>query len=282
MGVRGLYHYCKEFLKPPELKNYRIGVDVSSLLYRFHGDFEKIYEFLKPMLQNKLIFIFDGKAPKYKEKELEIRKVAREIADNRIKILKDSLDNISNTETIMLINKRINDLEYDSWTLSYEVKQEFKKFLYSKKLIYIKSIAEADSLLIDLYYHNYIDAVLSSDMDYLVAGINILYIPVKNVLKQVTLSEILEYEELNLEQFKEVSVLMGIDNNRIFVVDDFSLAASFIRHYGCIKIMKEKMSHLFSDIIDIYEVKKRYYYTKNINTYLKPEHIVRLEEFDEK
>jgi hypothetical protein len=46
--------------------------------------------------------------------------------------------------------------------------------------------------------------------------------------------------------------------------------------------MKEKMPNLFSDIIDIYEVKKRYYYTKNIRTYLKAEHILRLEEFDEK
>ena len=282
MGVRGLYHYVKEFLRDPDFKTYRIGVDVSSLLYRFHGDFEKIYEFLRPMLNNKLLFVFDGKAPKYKEQELEIRKVARDIADNRIKMLKDSLESITNAETILLIQKRIKDLEFDSWNLSYEVKQEFKKFLYSKKLTYIKSTGEADSLLIDLYYHNYIDAVISNDMDYLVAGVNILFIPVKNFLKQVTLREILDHEELNLEQFKEVAVLMGSDNNKIFVVDDFGIAASFIRHYGCISIMKEKMAHLFSDIIDIYEVKKRYYYTKNVRTYLKPEHVLRLEEFDEK
>ena len=282
MGVRGLYHYVKEFLKPPDYKNHRIGIDVSSLLYRFHGDFEKIYEFLKPMLNNKLLFVFDGKAPKHKEQELHIRKAARGAADNRIQMLKDSLKDISNTETILLIQKRINDLEFDNWSLGYEMKQEFKKFLYSKKLTYIKSVGEADSLLIDLYYHNYIDAVISNDMDYLVAGIDTLYIPVKNVLKQVSLKEILDHEELNLEQFKEVALLMGIDNNRIFVVDDFALAASFIRHYGCISIMKEKMPHLFSDIIDIYEVKKRYYYTKNVRTYLKPEHLLRLEEFDEK
>ena len=103
MGVRGLYHYVKEFLKPPDYKNYRVGIDVSSLLYRFHGDFEKIYEFLTPLLKNKLIFVFDGKAPKYKERELQIRKAAKDIAENRIKMLKDSLQTVSNTETISLI-----------------------------------------------------------------------------------------------------------------------------------------------------------------------------------
>jgi 5'-3' exonuclease len=277
MGVRGLYHYIKAFLKPPDYENHRIGIDVSSLLYRFHGDFEKIYEFLTPLLKNKLLFVFDGKAPKYKERELQIRKVAKEIADNRIELLKDSLKTIVNQETISIIKKRIQDLELENYTPSYEVKQNFKKFLYSKNLTYIKSSGEADSLLVDLYYHNYIDAVVSNDMDYLVSGVKILYVPVKNILKQVNLNEILEHEELNLEQFKEVSVLMGIDNNRIFVVDDFGIAASFIRHYGCISIMKEKMPHLFSDIIDVLEVKKRYNYTKNINTYLKVEHKDRLE-----
>ena len=279
MGVRGLFHYCKEYLKPPEFKDYRIGVDVSSLLYRFHGDFEKIYTFLTPMLQNTLIFVFDGKAPKYKENELEIRKLSRTIADKRIQMLKDTLTNIVNLETQTLIQKRIHDLEFDNWLLSYETKQEFKKFLISKNLTYVKSSSEADSLLIDLYYHNYIDAVLSSDMDYLVAGVNILYVPVKGVLTQVTLKDILMFEDINLEQFKEVALLMGVDNNTIFSADDFSIATAFIRHYGCIDIMKEKIPYLFTNNINLYEIKKRYMPTKNVCTYLKPEHKDRLEKF---
>ena len=127
-------------------------------------------------------------------------------------------------------------------------------------------------MLIDLYYHGVIDAVLSNDMDYLVAGINIMYIPVKGDLKEINLKEILEFEELNIEQFREVSILMGIDNNRIFVCDDFSIAASFIRHYGSINMMKEKQENLFSDTVDISSIKRRYYPSKNILTYLKPDH----------
>lgn len=272
MGVRGLYHYCKEFLKPPDFKNYKIGIDVSSLLYRFHGDFEKIYSFLNPLLKNKLIFVFDGKAPEYKDKELEIRRTAKELSNIRIKTLKDSLNDSLDSETFKLISSRIEQLEKENWYLTYETKQNFKIFLKSKNLTYVKSLVEADTLLIDLYYNGYIDAVLSNDMDYLVGGIQTLFVPVKGILKEISLKEILEYEEINIEQFREAAILMGIDNIRIFVVDDFSIASSFIRHYGCIQIMKEKQNHLFSDIIDISEIKKRFHYSKNIYTNLKPEH----------
>lgn len=272
MGVRGLYTYCKPILKPPDFKDYAIGIDVSSLLYRFYGDFEKIYEFLKPMLKNKLLFVFDGKAPKYKDHELEIRKAVRTIADKRIEMLKISLNENLNFETQKLISSRIKQLELENWYLTYQIKQDFKKFLKSKNLVYVKSNVEADTLLIDLYYNGIIDSVLSNDMDYLVAGVQILFVPVKGVLKQISLKEILEFEEINIEQFREAAILMGIDNVRIFSVDDFSIAASFIRHYGCIQIMKEKQNHLFNDIIDISEIKKRFHPSKNIYTNLKAEH----------
>lgn len=279
MGVRGLYHYCKVFLKPPDIKNYRIGIDVSSLLYRFHGNFNDIYKFLTPILNNKLIFVFDGKSPEYKTQEILIRKQAKEISTNRLELLKKTYNETENKETKELILKRINELEKENWYLTYETVQDFKKYLYSKGLKYIKSISEADNLLIDLYYHGVIDAVLSNDMDYLVAGINIMYIPVKGNLKEINLKEILEFEELNIEQFREVSILMGIDNNRIFVCDDFSIAASFIRHYGSINMMKEKQENLFSNTIDISNIKQRYYPSKNILTYLKPDHKEVLDEF---
>jgi hypothetical protein len=179
----------------------------------------------------------------------------------------------------VLINNRIKQLELENWHLTYQIKQDFKLFLKSKDLVYVKSVVEADTLLIDLYFNGYIDAVLSNDMDYLVAGVNNLFVPVKAVLKEISLDKILNYEELNIEQFREAAILMGIDNNRIFVVDDFSVAASFIRHYGCISVMKEKQLHLFSDIIDIVDLKKRFYPSKNIYTNLKPEHKHILDKF---
>jgi 5'-3' exonuclease len=280
MGVRGLYHYCKEFLKPPDFKNNKIGIDVSSLLYRFHGDCDKIYDFLKPLLNNKLIFVFDGKAPEYKDKELEIRRTAKEFSEIRINKLKESLTSDLDEETYKLIQNRVKQLELENWSLTRNIREEFKTFLKKHNLLYIKSIVEADTLLIDLYFNGYIDAVLSNDMDYLVAGIETLLVPVKGVLKEISLNEILEHEEINIEQFRETAILMGIDNIRIFVVDDFSIAASFIRHYGSIQIMREKQNHLFSNIIDITEIKKRFHPSKNVYTHLKEEHKSKLDTFN--
>jgi 5'-3' exonuclease len=280
MGVRGLYHYCKEFLKPPDFKNNKIGIDVSSLLYRFHGDCDKIYDFLKPLLNNKLIFVFDGKAPEYKDKELEIRRTAKEFSEIRINKLKESLTSDLDEETYKLIQNRVKQLELENWSLTRNIREEFKTFLKKHNLLYIKSIVEADTLLIDLYFNGYIDAVLSNDMDYLVAGIETLLVPVKGGLKEISLNEILEHEEINIEQFRETAILMGIDNIRIFVVDDFSIAASFIRHYGSIQIMREKQNHLFSNIIDITEIKKRFHPSKNVYTHLKEEHKSKLDTFN--
>jgi hypothetical protein len=278
MGVRGLYHYCKNFIKNPQIEDKRIGIDASSLLYRFQGDCNKIYNFLGPLLNNKLIFVFDGKAPEYKDKELEIRRTAKEFAAIRIQKLKESLNLNLDKETYNLIKSRIEQMEVENWYLTYDIKQEFKKFLRTKNLSYVKSTVEADTLLIDLYYNGCIDAVLSSDMDYLVAGIQTLYLPVKGILKEISLNEILEYEEINTEQFREAAILMGVNNIHLFA-GDFSIAASFIRHYGCIKIMKEKQSQLFGDIIDITEIKKRFYPSKNIYTHLKAEHKNTLDTF---
>ena len=113
MGVRGLYHYCKPFIKPLCIENIeeRVGIDASSILYRFQGDFDKIYEILKPFDTTKLLFVFDGKAPKYKEKELILRKHVKDTADIRINKLKESLNEELNNETRSLIVERIAQLE---------------------------------------------------------------------------------------------------------------------------------------------------------------------------
>jgi len=275
MGVRGLYSYCKKYLKNinPN-KDIRIGVDVSSLLYRFHGDFEKIYKFLTPLLENKLIFVFDGKAPKYKEKELEVRAQTKNLAEQKIMLLKESLKQNLNEETRTLIESRIYELVLENWSLNYNTLQDFKTFLKSKNLIYIKSNSEADYLLVDLYYNNYIDAILSNDMDYLVSGVDILYLNVNGILKEINLYEILYTEDINLEQFRDVAVLAGIDNVKYMDIDDVDRAISYIRHYGSIQNMNNKYNKFFNNLNyqEIIETKKRYVPTKNINTYLKVEH----------
>lgn len=275
MGVRGLYHYCKKYLHNPIYnKNLRIGIDSSSLIYKFHGNFDEMYKFLHPILQNKLLFVLEGKAPEYKSHEIVIRKQAKEVSNSRLQLLRKAYEETTQVEAKEMIMKRIIELEKDSFTITYDIMQNFKKFLKNKNLKYVKSTSEADCLLIDLYYANIIHVVLSNDMDYLVAGIQHMYIPRNNSIQELYLNNILEFEEINAEQFKEVSILAGIDNNRIIVLDDIHQCISFIRHYGSIQSMISFQPSLFTIPYDDYiiSIKKRYYPNKDYRTYLKDEH----------
>ena len=69
---------------------------------------------------------------------------------------KEKIENFKNwlksdicEETKEMFRKQIKELEYDSWTMSNEVRNEFKDYLISKNYSFIKSIQEADAVLID-------------------------------------------------------------------------------------------------------------------------------------
>jgi len=287
MGVRGLFYYTKIYQKPIENENHlgkqlRIGIDTLCLLYRFHGDIEKIFTFLKPILHHKLLFVFDGKAPDTKIEEVQKRKDSVNALQEKIIILKEWLKSDISDEIKKSLKKRIEKLEYDSWTVTYEIRQEFKNYLKENSYAFVKSNQEADAVLIDLYYAKYIDIVLSQDMDFLIAGVERLWTISNNSLKEIQLKEILDCEEINKEQFKEVAILSGIDNIKICTIDDVTDAIQLIRHYGSIEsiiIHKENYIEL-PNVNYVRDIKKRFYPNrqeplKNV----KDEHIVFLQPF---
>ena len=286
MGVRGFYHYSKGFQK--EINNkieYRVGIDALSLLFKYHGDIKKIFDFLKPILHNKLLFVFDGKAPESKTNEIQKRKKSHDKIQEKIQYFKDWLKADINEETKKMFRENIEKLEYDSWMLTYEIRETFKNYLILNNYTFIKSIQEADAVLIDLYYSNYIDIILSNDMDFLIAGIEQLWISEKDTIKEILLQDILNHEEINKEQLKEVAILCGIDNNHICNIDDVSKAINMIRHYGSIESIiihnKDKnISIVLPNDNYISNVKKRYYPNK-IEPFInvKLEHIMYLEQF---
>lgn len=286
MGVKGFYHYSKPYQKNLDLTNeYRVGIDALSLLYKFRGDLKKIFDFLKPILNQKLLFVFDGKAPESKQEELQKRKRSIDAIQEKIHILKITYYSTDNEETKQILKNEIQKLEYSSWKVTYEIREEMKTYLIEHNYRFVKSNQEADDVLINLYYANYIDVVLSSDMDFLIAGIDILWVPEKNEIREIHLKDILEEEEINKEQLKEVAILCGIDNNRICIMDDVSYAMQLIRHYGSIEsIMKYKEN--FISLLNpnyIRDVKKRYYPNKEDPfIHVKEEHKEFLNEFKPK
>ena len=283
MGVRGFYNYSKKFQHiVPNDKEYRVGVDTLSLLYKFHGDITKIFDFLKPILHNKLLFVFDGKAPESKSEEIQKRKRSIDSIQEKIDSFKDWLKADIDEKIKEMFKKEIEKLEYSSWTMSYEVRKSFKDYLIENNYTFIKSDQEADAVLIDLYYANYIDVVLSSDMDFLIAGIDVVWIPEKNEIREVVLNDILQVEEINKEQLKEVGILCGIDNTLICDIESPSIAMNFIRHYGSIESITDHCKNMIylPNNNFIRDIKKRYYPNKLepfIN--IKKEHLEFLEEF---
>jgi 5'-3' exonuclease len=283
MGVRGFYNYSRKFQHSIRNdKTYRIGVDSLSLLYKFHGDIEKIFNFLKPILHHKLLFVFDGKAPESKSIEIQKRKRSIDSIHEKILQIKMMLNTNIDEQTKQMLQKDVEKLEYNSWTMSYEVRKSFKDYLIEKEYVFVKSNQEADAVLIDLYYANYIDIVLSSDMDFLIAACEVVWIPEKHEIKEIVLEDILKFEEINKEQLKEVALLCGIDNTPIWDIDSVSIAMNYIRHYGSIESIIIHCKDLISLPSDTFirDIKKRYYPNKQepfIN--VKIEHIEYLDEF---
>ena len=119
-----------------------------------------------------------------------------------------------------------------------------------------------------------IDVILSNDMDYLVSGIERLYLNVKGELKEINLYEILEFEDINIEQFRDVAILSGIDNIKYINIDDVDTAINYIRHYGSVYIMNNQYNKFFDNLNydEIIDTKKRFYPSRNIYTHLKQEH----------
>jgi len=281
MGVRGLYHYIKPFQKPISFnKDLHIGIDASSLLYSFKGNFDELFNSLTQFNSKNLIFVFDGKPPASKDAELLSRKESRELYSKRIAILKESLNQDLNPETRQLIESRIRSLEYSGWNLTYDIKNKFKECLNIRGILYIKSNVEADTVLIDLYYGQRINVIISSDMDYLVAGVRHLWIPTKGIYKSIDLYTLLELEDVNAEQFKEAAILTGIDNIKIIDCPDMSTALNWIRYYGSIESMYKRRAHHFTLPTHNYiaDIKKRYTANKDMYKYIKEHHLYKLDE----
>lgn len=283
MGVRGLYHYSIPFQKSiPIDVNYRIGIDALSLLYKYRGDVKKIFDFLKPILYHKILFVFDGKAPESKSVEIEKRKKSVKNIEEKMNSLNDLLKTDISKETTTMIEKEIYKLKKESWCITYEVRETFKKYLIENNYAFIKSIQEADAVLIDLYYANFIDVIVSNDMDFLIAGVDRLWIPMKEELKEVILEDILTSEEINKEQLKEVALLCGVDNVRISICYDVHYCMQLIRHYGSIESLMNHSKEMITLPTPNYirDTKKRYYPNKmEPLKNVKEEHKIYLDRF---
>jgi len=261
MGVKGLYSYLRPYRRTPQFLNpCTVGIDALSILYKYRGKLEEIFSVIR-FLQEKgysIHIVFDGKAPESKREIIDERRKKRENASRQAKELRSYLESDASTSLDEkgrgLLEKQIDQIEQgDAWYTTRELLKEFKDKLNEEGILYHKAEGEADDLLIELYKKNEIGIVLSADMDFLVSGIECLWIPGREI-EELCLSEILKEEEISLTQLQDVAILSTISSMYT------QKAFSWIRHYGTIERIRVRHALPFSEE-QVASLRERFSYT---------------------
>ena len=246
MGVKGLYTYLKAYRHDiftqtlPTEPKLRIGFDAMSMLYKYKSAYEDMYPILKGLKDqgHQILFVFDGKAPVEKEAEVKERRDVRDNATQQAVALKDHLTkgNMSLKER-QILEYSVARLEFQGWHMSREIRHTFQKALFKMGIPYVKGIGEADNVLTDLAVAK-LDVVVSTDMDFLLSGIQRLWIPFRNSydgFEEILMKEVLEGEGMTQESFLDAGILCGVEPLRGRVNINSSTAFGWIRYYKSIE-----------------------------------------------
>jgi flap endonuclease-1 len=253
MGVKGLYSYLKAYrkevrnpLKEPAL---RIGFDAMSMLYKYKSGYERMYPMLKAFKEagHKLVFVFDGKPPTEKEAEVKDRRDARETATTQASSIKEYLmDTTINPKEREILQYSLARLEFQGWHMTRDIRHNFQRTLWDMEIPYVKAIGEADDVLSDMAVAGKLDVVISTDMDFLLSGVQRLWIPLRNrddMFEEVILSDVLSGEGLTLDGLRDAGILCGVESLRGKLSIASNIAFSWVRYYKNIEnILNSKIT----------------------------------------
>jgi len=215
-----------------------------SLLYKHRGDFENILILLQSLQQvgHRIFFVFDGKPPVEKEREVQARKDQKSVAAAKVVSLEVFLESdAANTlEPVarQFLENSLERLQKQSWHMTRELRRAFQGELWKAGIPYVKSVSEADDVLVDLYYGGKLDVVLTSDMDYLLSGIQTLWVPTHRGLfqyEEISLDRILEGEGLSTSGLADAGLLCGTEERQKARGIPCATAFTLIRHYGSLE-----------------------------------------------
>lgn len=240
MGVKGLYSYLRPYRKSPQVEEtFCIGIDVLSVLYKFRGDMKQIESLLYQFLSKGFTFVavFDGKSPEAKQEEVLERRKKREEAQKQADELKAYLESEGSShldeKAKSILEKKIKQIEMgEAWFVSRSLLKTFIELLTKLSIPIYKAKEEADDVLITLFKDGKVKAILSTDMDFLVMGVERIWIPCVESkpfnIEEIILSEVLTAEEITLLQLQEIAILSrdSVPTQKAF---------SWIRHYGSLE-----------------------------------------------
>jgi len=223
-----------------------------SLLYRYKDNTQELAVLLDGLKAHGhiLFFVFDGKPPVEKEGEIQSRKDMKTLANAKAASIESFLQSESAKEMESSSRRLLEDslarCQNNSWYVTREMRRAFQGNLWNKEIPYVKSISEADDVLVDLFAAGKLDVVLSSDMDYLLGGVKRLWIPTHKgtmYFEEVLLSDVLTGESISLESFIDGGLLCGTQERLFAKGVAPSVAFTWIRHYGSIEaILKSSIN----------------------------------------
>ena len=254
MGVRGLYSYIKKhspiltFQELFQIPNRKYGLDISQIIFKYKGDHEKILEYINMFTNHnqKLLCVFDGKSEIYKQDEMERRNKQREDKMKDAQKVKDLLEKYSaelSDQEKKILEEKYNSYAKSGWQLTQDLRHGIKRLLYENYIPLIKSTIEADTLLAQLSKDQYIDFVISGDMDLLALGAEYLCVPHENddnKLYVVQRSNFLQFINLNDTSFRQLCTLCSTDVKKKGQPPSFQEALPYFQKYKNIETLREK------------------------------------------
>ena len=279
MGVKGLYSYVKPYRNHVDYSSIphgsKIGVDALSVLYHYRGNTDAVLKFLVHLqdLGCKILFVFDGPAPESKAFELEERQKRRDEARSQIVSIREFLQTAHTLDerSRITLERKVAQLEIGSaWHVTTEKRKAFQEQLWAHEIQSVKAQGEADDLLVSLWQKGHLYSVISTDMDFLVHGIERLWVPTGEAFEELSRKTILEREELTSKQFLEASILCSIVSSQT--------AFQWIRYYGSLENLLKFQPQLCK-LSESYINLKIHEYTKESEPRVKEKHVFFLEKF---
>lgn len=230
MGIRGL----NTFLKKKALTSYqplnwhssdfagqKWGVDAQCLLHRARGDGLSPLTVIAALIVRirclgvEPIFIFDGRPPSLKEEIVTARRVVRQEVQQEISQISTEITDGTHTEVEKIaLQTRVDVLQKKAPQITHKERNDIKSFLYMAGVLHITATGEADDVLSHLCRTDFLQAVISTDMDMLARRVPRLIMPETpdaSIMTIISLSGVLSALRLTYEQFVEACVLMGCD-----------------------------------------------------------------------
>lgn len=296
MGVKGLYTYLKHYrndIDPRDISPKRIGIDAMSLLYRFKGNLTEIFELLRGLrgAGHTLFFVFDGKPPVEKEREVQARKdtkvEAASQADSIQLFLASDAAKELDTKSREVLEVSLQRCQNQSWHMTRDARRTFQGELWKESIPYVKSVSEADDVLVDLVGAGKIDVVLSTDMDFLLGGVKVLWVPSKKGVfhfEALDRDEILAGERLTEQGLIDAGILCGSEERLHAKGVACLLAFTWMSHYGNLMVLlksgvtDQMMRSMFPDVATVEAARLRMA-PQPAYSRIRPDHLERVRGF---